>query len=253
MSFTNSSQVSIRGNNTFNHVHGNQFNQSITAEIVNMINEARVERTEADEFEYVKRGNVISVKRLDHKGEDSQEFKGTAGWSAHVVELHPTRQRFTAFMYEGKDADKLWEKDFRSYSRVKDPETFQLFGLNRSQVPMLIFHDEWTPLAHIYTTSFWKDMFIHFLAEHVDNSRSALWMDGKGILRIGPYGPFNLDWRPFDSNANIVVPSTTDMLKDDTCLRFFSKLPSSSGVDESILRDDAGRWELGLEGRVSSS
>uniref|UniRef100_A0A0W0GBQ2 Uncharacterized protein n=1 Tax=Moniliophthora roreri TaxID=221103 RepID=A0A0W0GBQ2_MONRR len=245
MSFTNSSQVSIRGRNTFNHVHGNQVNQSISAEIVNMINEAEVERTEFDEFEYVKRGNVISVKKLDHTGGDGQEWTRTVrrsnAWAtAHTVELHPTRQRFTAFMYEGEDPHELWEKDFQLYSHDKDPETFQLFGLNRSQVPMLIFHNEWTPLAHIYTTSFWKDMFIHFLAEHADNSRSSLWMDGEGILRIGPHGPFNLDWRPFDSNANIIVPSTADMLKDDTCLRFFSKQPSSSGVDESILR--CARW-----------
>ncbi|ESK81712.1 hypothetical protein Moror_15827 [Moniliophthora roreri MCA 2997] len=118
--FNRSSQFSVKGENTFNHVHGDQT-------IINL-NTQEVKRTEYDEFEYVKRGHVISIQELG--------FINTADWNwnwqgRHLVGRHKARKtiwtvelvdrksKYTTMIYEGEDAESVWEADFRRFSRNK--------------------------------------------------------------------------------------------------------------------------------------
>uniref|UniRef100_A0A0W0EWR1 Uncharacterized protein n=1 Tax=Moniliophthora roreri TaxID=221103 RepID=A0A0W0EWR1_MONRR len=87
-------------------------------------------------------------------------------------------------------------------------------------------------MAHIFTGSFWMEVYIAYLSSNMGCYEHSLWMNTtSGVLFSGPEGP------PFplyeDADRSIVVPRTVDMLKDDTFLRFFSKFGSS--VDNSVL------------------
>ncbi|EEB89742.1 hypothetical protein MPER_12128 [Moniliophthora perniciosa FA553] len=68
-----------------------------------------------------------------------------------------------------------------------------------------------------------------------------VWMNTtSGVLFCGPQGP-DTDFVWSDVDESIVVPSTVDMLKDDTSFRFFSKFGSS--VDASVLECALSSWK----------
>ncbi|ESK81577.1 hypothetical protein Moror_11308 [Moniliophthora roreri MCA 2997] len=235
MSFKNSSGFSFKGNDTFNHVEGNQFN----GQVINVNSHAAAKRTKYDEFDYVKSGHIITLKTLHtendwHRDCKSQEWRIKSRKTIHTIELHNNQQsKYTAVMYEGKDARTLWEEDFRWFSRTRNPSSFQLFGINRSEIPALIFHHELVPCAHFYTRSFWMNVYIQHLRKNMGCWDYMLWMNTTtGVLLRGPDGP-STRFRSFGTNESIVVPPTVDMLKDDASFRFFSKLGLS--VDISVL------------------
>ncbi|EEB93078.1 hypothetical protein MPER_08315 [Moniliophthora perniciosa FA553] len=63
--FDHSSGFSIEGNNTFNHVPGNQVNGTINARVVNLnAGQAVAKRTEYDQFREVIRGDMIKAQEL---------------------------------------------------------------------------------------------------------------------------------------------------------------------------------------------
>uniref|UniRef100_A0A0W0FRB1 Uncharacterized protein n=1 Tax=Moniliophthora roreri TaxID=221103 RepID=A0A0W0FRB1_MONRR len=254
MSFTNSSSY-IRGRNTLNHIHGNQVNGTINAGIVNFTaGQETTQRTVYDEFPYVKRGDMFIIKEIysvDLSGWDWNWRNGqligrhkSARRSIYVVEILPYRQaKFTAVMYEGDDVQNAWEADFRQFSHARKPGSTQLFGINRSEIPALIFHSELIPLAHLYKESFWMNVYVEHLAISKECGRKYLWMDTKGVLCSGPQGP-PADWgRYFDavSDSAFTVPSTVDMLEDDVSFRFFCNIGSS--VDKSILECAWWSWK----------
>ncbi|KAI3620920.1 hypothetical protein WG66_006301 [Moniliophthora roreri] len=242
MSFVNSSHTIITGENTLNHVQGNQVNSTINTGTVNFnTSQAVAKRTEHDEFQYVRRGDMVKVKELgstelsewDWKWQNRDlngQCKLSAQKTIYTVEIVDRQSKFTAMIYEGEDAQDLWEKDFRQFSRTHDP---QLFGINQSAIPALIFHHELIPCAHFYTGSFWMHVYIQYLATNMRCWDTMLWMNTtSGVLLCGPDGPAT--WLNYSSPAeSIDVPSTIDMLKDDTSFRFFSKFGRS--VDDSVL------------------
>ncbi|ESK87082.1 hypothetical protein Moror_11923 [Moniliophthora roreri MCA 2997] len=72
----------------------------------------------------------------------------------------------------------------------------------------------------------------------MDCFRDNIWMNtAGGVLFSGPDGPPAPVPRS-DAVMSIVVPTTVDMLKDDTCFRFFINFGSS--VDDSVLK--CARW-----------
>ncbi|KAI3614112.1 hypothetical protein WG66_010856 [Moniliophthora roreri] len=90
--------------------------------------QTEVKHTEHDEFEYVKRGHVISVKDLrcveqnwalqDKPRKSFRRLK--AKKTICLAEIHPDRQsKYTVIMYEGEDAEHVWEEDFQRFSRTK--------------------------------------------------------------------------------------------------------------------------------------
>ncbi|EEB89457.1 hypothetical protein MPER_12440, partial [Moniliophthora perniciosa FA553] len=244
MSFTDCSRVSIKGKNTFNHVRGHQVNGTINARTVTFnTGQAVVKRTEHNEFDYVKRGHVISVKNLgsvelNWLWDKSKSWKSPKPIKAQkricTAEIHPDRQsKYTVIMYEGKDAERIWKQDFQQFSRTKDPLVAQLFGINQSSIPMLIFHDELIPLGHFYMISFWSSVYLTYLVRNNGWRYKSVWMDARGSLCSGPGGP-NADWYGLSTDKSLVVPLEAKMLKDDISLQFFCRIGSS--VDNSVLQ-----------------
>uniref|UniRef100_A0A0W0GDC5 Uncharacterized protein n=1 Tax=Moniliophthora roreri TaxID=221103 RepID=A0A0W0GDC5_MONRR len=242
MSFVNSSHTIITGENTLNHVQGNQVNSTINADTVYFnAGQAVAKRTERDEFQYVIRGHMVKVKELHSEelakwdwewqnGELVGRYKSSAQRTIYTVQIVDWQSKFTAMIYEGKDPQDFWKEDFRRFSRTHDP---QLFGINQSVIPALIFHHELIPCAHFYTGSFWMNVYIQYLANNMRCRDSRLWMNTtSGVLFSGPNGP-GIRSRYFDANRSIVVPSTVDMLKDNASIRFFSKFGQSA--DNSVL------------------
>ncbi|KAI3602793.1 hypothetical protein WG66_008116 [Moniliophthora roreri] len=125
MSINHSSRVSIKGKNTFNHIHGHQFNAPIHGNVVFSAGQEVVKRTEYDEFQYVRRGNMIIVKEI-HFAEWDWKWRPGKVFARHkirrtiyTVELVDRQSKFTAMVYEGEDAHSFWEDDFQQFSQIK--------------------------------------------------------------------------------------------------------------------------------------
>ncbi|KAK7020750.1 hypothetical protein VNI00_017605 [Paramarasmius palmivorus] len=243
MSIRNSSKVSIRGKPTLNNVRGNQINHTKTI-IANVVSEV-TERDEYDEFEYVKRGHIVTIK--DVHSEELRDWErvpqGDGFWVSGrllrktkrricTVELHSDQSKFTAFIYEDNDARSFWEDDFRKFSRNRTTDSLQLFGLNRSEIPMLI---ELVPLAHFYKFSIWNDIFLMHLLSNKQSDEEHLWLDSTGTLCDGPPGPRRSRGDLTQPRGDpILVPSTKHMLEGDTSFRFFAEFGLQS-LDGLIL------------------
>ncbi|KAI3620921.1 hypothetical protein WG66_006297 [Moniliophthora roreri] len=242
MSFVNSSHTIITGENTLNHFQGNEVNSTINADTVYFnTSQAVTKRTECDQFREVIRGDMIKVKELHSEefsewdwewrnGELVGRCKSSAQRTIYTVKIVDRQSKFTAMVYEGKDAQDFWEKDFQLFSHTHNP---QLFGINQSAIPALIFHHELIPCAHFYTGSLWMNVYIQHLRQNMGCIDEMLWMNTTtGVLFCGPDGP-STQFPYLVANKSIVVPHTIDMLKDDTSFRFFSKF--GRGVDYSVL------------------
>ncbi|ESK88854.1 hypothetical protein Moror_17054 [Moniliophthora roreri MCA 2997] len=251
MSLTSCSRVSIKGKNSFNHVRGNQVNGTINARTVNFnTGQTEVKHTKYDQFREVILGDVFLEKELHSSDEDWKWRRGRRGrWYAtrrkaqrtiYTVEIVDRKTKFTAITYEGKDARRVWEEDFEQYSRTKNLSSFQLFGINQSSIPMLIFHNELTPLGHFYKLSFWSSVYLTYLVENNGWGYANVWMDARGSLCSGPDGP-HVDWYHFNTDGSLVVPSKAEMLKDNISFQFFREIRSS--VDDSVLQCAWGSWE----------
>ncbi|ESK87083.1 hypothetical protein Moror_11924 [Moniliophthora roreri MCA 2997] len=242
--FNRSSGFSFSGNNTFTNAHGHQFNGPVTAGVINYHGQAVTKRTKYNQFREVIQGDMITLKELG--SEDLSEWDSNyrngkklgrlkAQAKVCTVKVYPDRQsKFTAIVYEGEDAKKLWRKDFRHFSRNKKPGSFQLFGINQSAIPALIFHYELIPCAQFFNEkSIWMDVYIEHLRTNMRCWQNNLWMNtAGGVLFSGPDGPEAPDLAS-NADESIIVPTTVDMLKDDTCIRFFINFGSS--VDGSVL------------------
>ncbi|ESK84709.1 hypothetical protein Moror_621 [Moniliophthora roreri MCA 2997] len=243
MSLAGCSRVSIKGKNTFNHVRGNQVNGTINARTVNFsTGQTEVKCTKYDQFREVILGDVILEKELHSSDRDWKWRRGRRGrWYAtrckaqrtiYTVEIVDRKTKFTAITYEGKDARRVWEKDFEQFSHTKNLSSFQLFGINQSSIPMLIFHNELIPLGHFYKLSFWSNVYLQYLTRNNGWGYTNVWMDARGSLCSGPVGP-PAYWRFFSTDGSVVVPSKAEMLKDDISFQFFCKIGLS--VDNSVL------------------
>ncbi|ESK86060.1 hypothetical protein Moror_9381 [Moniliophthora roreri MCA 2997] len=244
--FNQSSGFSLTGDSTFNNVHGHQMNSTIHVRTVNFnTGMAVAKRTKRDEFRYVRCGDMTTTKEVHSEklrewdwelqnGELVGRYKGSAQRTIYTVSLVNRKSKYTAMVYEGESARDFWKKDFRRFSRNKKPDSFQLFGINRSAIPALIFHHELIPCAHFFNKkSIWMDIYILHLVESMECNVNNLWMNtASGVLLSGPDGPSALG-PVSDAVTSIVVPATVDMLKDNTCIRFFINCGSSA--DGSVL------------------
>ncbi|ESK81713.1 hypothetical protein Moror_15828 [Moniliophthora roreri MCA 2997] len=244
--FNHSSQFSIKGKNTFTNVRGNQVNGNVYTGTVNFnTGPAAAKRTQHDEFQYVRCGDMIATKEIHSEelsewdwelqnGELVGRHKSSTRKTICTVEIVHQQSKYTTMIYEGEDAQKLWEEDFRHFSRNKKPGSFQLFGINQSAIPVLIFHYELIPCAHFFNEeSIWMDIYIQHLMTNMRSNGNNIWMNtAGGVLFSGPDGPLTVAPLSY-ADESIVVPTTVDMLRDDTCVRFFINFGSS--VDDSVL------------------
>uniref|UniRef100_A0A0W0F2I8 Uncharacterized protein n=1 Tax=Moniliophthora roreri TaxID=221103 RepID=A0A0W0F2I8_MONRR len=157
MEITNTRDVAISGNATLSVVRRDQYNQTINAQVVHIGRSQRAmgkqeqKKRDSDpeykQYREIIRGDIYKVEELVENIWDCEwKDDGLHVWSCrrtvHQARLYGDGKVFTAFSYHGADALKAWKKDFVKYSRTNDPAIlFQLFGINRSKVPALLFYD----------------------------------------------------------------------------------------------------------------
>ncbi|ESK90061.1 hypothetical protein Moror_7878 [Moniliophthora roreri MCA 2997] len=150
MEIANANNITISGGN-INAVHRDQYNQTIiNGQVVQVGGPAETVGNEDDEYNQyhvIIHGDVYIIERVSTEHTwDEQDRSISPQRAIHKVQLYGDNKVFTTISYYGRNAAKVvWKKDFLRYSHAKcisDPETlFQLFGINRSKVPMLIFYD----------------------------------------------------------------------------------------------------------------
>ncbi|KAK7025340.1 hypothetical protein VNI00_016051 [Paramarasmius palmivorus] len=117
-----------------------------------------VERTELDEFRQIRRGDVKALRNIHHEDLSQYKWQWRDGKILGRLKAHATTQtvelfpyggtKFTLVKYDGADAEKAWKRDFETFSETREPGSPQLFAINISKIPMLIFHyTEHTPVA----------------------------------------------------------------------------------------------------------
>ncbi|KAG7097920.1 hypothetical protein E1B28_005231 [Marasmius oreades] len=152
--FQDACGVSI-GHGTVNAFTGNQTNNTYNHYITER---RKKKRTIYDEFPDIQRGFVRRLKDVDHRDTFTQWNSTLQEWEIEfrvertisTAKVHGDSSCFTVVSYKGQDAQKAWKKDFRHFSETTNTMKMQLFGINCSSVPLLIFHRELLPLAHFW-------------------------------------------------------------------------------------------------------
>ncbi|KAG7097980.1 hypothetical protein E1B28_005289 [Marasmius oreades] len=243
------SHVSIHSA-TFNNIDGDQIINNYTTVIKD-----KKDRTIYEEFNYIKLGNIRSIEDIYREDcvQWTQHDWGLEGARLHAerkistAKIEGKRGKFTVVSYSGERATEIWEEDFRKHSQARDALKMQLFGINQSHIPMLIFFDELVPLG----SGRWE--LIHPLGKAYLNALSRgwgcsehnLWIDpkhGKLIRGMeGPKCPGNLmNFLP--SLTNDETPSTINCLQEDVVFRYLSRLPLDKEFDKRVL--SALTWKL---------
>ncbi|KAF9260534.1 hypothetical protein L218DRAFT_1002505 [Marasmius fiardii PR-910] len=242
MAFVGATQFSIEGD-TNNYVQGDQIINYLPQTA--SINSRKRKRTIHDEFEDIQRGNVYRIRdlhRIDgiirpkfywYEAETLFEAERTIS----TAEIQGNNSRFTVVSYRGKDAKKAWEEEFRQWSENTDATNMQLFGINRSDVPLLIFHRELLPLMHFMgRIGKFGQLYASTLARTVmECPLCELWMDPKqGTLIRGVEGSRpDRYYYSFDHIRNL--PSSVELLREDVCFRFFAQLPLNKAFDNNLI------------------
>ncbi|ESK93141.1 hypothetical protein Moror_1077 [Moniliophthora roreri MCA 2997] len=260
--FNEAQNLSISGNAT-NVVHRDQYNGATT--IINRIvrtgrpGRTVVERgrrrhdidSEYDQYREIIRGDIHKLERLSSQDVwVSWEWKdGQPIWTCqrtvHQARVYGDDRAFTAISYHGRDAKKIWKKEFMKYSQADDPVVLlQLFAINRSRVPTLLFYDEWLPLGHLYSKvkeTFWEGYYLKVYTcvwwrrLTPKDFGSKLWLNSRtGRISSGPDGPYTYLQHPRVPYNCEDMPSAMEMATTDTCLRFFNQTRAEN-IDYDVL------------------
>ncbi|KAI3609623.1 hypothetical protein WG66_001342 [Moniliophthora roreri] len=263
MSFSNNSDFQIgggEGETTVNIVGRDQHNQNFYGKVIHV--PAEKKRTKYDEFRYIISGDIYGVEEVVTRDiRDLWHFPNGPSSACQVkarrmiysAKIHGKgNANFTVISYGGPDARAAWEKDFVDFSKSQKPDTIQLFGINQSEVPALIFYDKLIPVGNGFKEeSVWTSMYLHYVREHEGcESESQLWIDTKrGRICRGPDGPRirNRTGLLLDEKARLNVPLTMEMLREDISFRYL--LTVGARLDRLVLRH-AQWWQ---RSRVPSS
>ncbi|KAF9260713.1 hypothetical protein L218DRAFT_962293 [Marasmius fiardii PR-910] len=182
-----------------------------------------------EEFNEVKQGNIIKDKDIGESWllYSSGETIETAVYTAKIVSFG--NEIFTVKAYRGgQKAKKKWRRDFLKCSNdwLRD---IPLFGYSKS-VPLLIFHGELVPVAHVEKgLGVVARLYIEFLRMTLGCIRNELWMDStKGRFYRGPAGPECLNW--VGEFGGVTVPSDAEFLKEDIVIRYLSSKKDDRGL-----------------------
>ncbi|KAF9259691.1 hypothetical protein L218DRAFT_1003548 [Marasmius fiardii PR-910] len=240
MAFPCASKLSVEGG-AHNNVYGNQ--------VFNIISDVRQqqkdESMEFDEYHSIMHGDVHKLRDIYYEGyprrwnlvrwELVTKFEANRTISTAVI-CRDRSSRFTVVSYNGPDAKDLWKKDFRRSLRVRDGQGMhmQLFGINRSRIPLLIFYNELVPAGSVWDR---LDILVkaHLgqLARDLGCKSSAeLWIDCKeGTFLRGFAGP-NCIWPDFE--FPIETLSSVELLKKEVLWRYLTRLPLEKLVVQII-------------------
>ncbi|KAI3595885.1 hypothetical protein WG66_008858 [Moniliophthora roreri] len=278
--FNEVKDVSISGN-VAHVVHRDQYNQTT---IINRI--VRVERpgrtiekrkrkrydidSEYNQYREIIRGDIYKLEQLfsedrgDWEREDGHLVKNSYQRTIHRARVYGDDRVFTAISYRGQDAEKPSTQHssftFIILTSLSDPAVLlQLFAINRSKIPTLLFYDEWLPFGHLYSKvegTFWEGYYLNIYTnawarrmglfatckdrltcpQINPGTTSNLWLNSRtSRVSLGPEGPYA-------GNASTIVlynsedmPSAMEMAKGNTCVRFFSKT-GAGNLDPDVLQ-----------------
>ncbi|KAF9254022.1 hypothetical protein L218DRAFT_1082513 [Marasmius fiardii PR-910] len=247
MAFVGTSGVSIEGG-AYNSVAGNQnIRVKNTIQIVQEEQKGK-ERTIYEEFEYIKLGHNRRVRDIELELENDLGTRTRiarpllADMKICVAELHgEMNQRYTVISYGGPQGEKVWERDFITSSRVRDTKHMQLFGINRSDIPMLIFHDELVPVGYIWNQlSKLGRCYLSTLSSrsNLECQIMDLWMDPKrGTFICGvPVRTQASSFHEIPLVLDNTIPSSVELLQEEVLWRYlYHNLPLQPHWDRNIL------------------
>ncbi|KAG7096327.1 hypothetical protein E1B28_003771 [Marasmius oreades] len=230
----------------FNEIGGNQITNNYT------VREER-ERNIYDEFRYIRLGDVEMIRELGNVTfRKLDEFQGVVRSTFTAIVHCSQGSKCTVLSYSGPDAEQ-WERDFRQVSGLRNTQMMQLFGINRSNVPLLIFHSELVPLVQV-----WRDLpilgrayFRTLALMKFDCHEIALWIDPKrGRLICGLMGS------GCDSIEGLLLETPTmssniDLLQEDVFWRYLPGVkPSDREFDECVIATLALQYDY-IQGSYS--
>ncbi|ESK95636.1 hypothetical protein Moror_12608 [Moniliophthora roreri MCA 2997] len=256
--FQNTSKFRLEGDATNNVLGGDQYNNCriyVPAEKVKKRGGIDGIDKELAQFEEIIRGNIRNLRTIldsepyldweQRQKPRRSRLKAVRGvkrtiFTANVCPaVEGKASKVTVMTYRGRNARIAWKKDFRTYSHLQSTDSFQLFGINSSEIPALIFHSELLPLAHFHNPrSFWMNLYVSSLANKLNCNfrRENLWIDTTaGNFISGPTGPHVSSFFRYPSRSPLyqVIPTTTDMLNHDVLFRYFSK--QGPIMDEAVV------------------
>uniref|UniRef100_A0A0W0FI54 Uncharacterized protein n=1 Tax=Moniliophthora roreri TaxID=221103 RepID=A0A0W0FI54_MONRR len=270
--FNETQDISISGD-VANVVHRDQYNGATT--IINRIvrvgrpgrSIVKRERKRHDidsgynQYREIIRGDIHKLEQIceDNRNwewEDGQfvetsyrrterEFMATTEYLRQSHFMGKMPKRFAIALFPLSDCLLIVFAGLEEGVHEIDPAALlQLFAINRSKVPTLLFYDEWLPLGHLDSKMegrFWEGYYlrVYILAwqERLlpNSSESRLWLNSQtGHVSSGPIGP--LAGRALTSvlyNCED-MPSAIEMATMDTCLRFFNET-GAGNLDYDVL------------------
>ncbi|KAG7097564.1 hypothetical protein E1B28_004901 [Marasmius oreades] len=260
MSFFHAAYGVSIGQGTFTAIQGNQTNNHIYHEIV----KRRRGRTIYDQFHEIMLGGVHRIRDIHceiyprqwdvgiRKRREEGRFR--VDRTVCAAKICGEHGRFTVVSYSGPEKEKVWasvydlsckyqelfqawKEDFQQFSETINTTKMQLFGINRSSVPLLIFYGELVPLAHLWDSlgQFGRS-YAYTLSRDVWHcSPSEVWIDPEqGTLVRGIEGPDrDIDYVTFGDFETL--PSSVELLHEDVCFRYLSRLPLDQGFDRDVI------------------
>ncbi|KAG7097932.1 hypothetical protein E1B28_005243 [Marasmius oreades] len=239
--FQEAYQVSI-GQGQFSAITGNQANNTYNHYI---IERQKKKRGKYDEFPNIQRGRVRRIKDLDHKEsygffnsrlQKYEEFRVERTISTAKIHGDSSSSSFTVVSYKGQDAQKAWKKEFREFSEATNTTKMQLFGINRSSVPLLVFHGELVPLYHFLGgLGVLGQGYAHTLASNVC-CESEAWIDlAQGTLIRGVEGHARHLYYFKFKTVGTLPSSASEFLDEDVCFRYMSRLSLVKKFDREVI------------------
>ncbi|KAK1216646.1 hypothetical protein PQX77_020714 [Marasmius sp. AFHP31] len=223
----------ITGGN-FNHINGDQINYTTT-----IVRAGEKERTELDEYFYVKRGAICRLKNVhigpyyEWRCQSWEEDRVQADRLICTAELVDRPGRvFTMVEYRGSGARKAFEKDLAMLMSELTMNGPQMYGYNLSTIPSILVYNELVPAAQVNAGLVGR-IYLSTIRWQLRCKEEELWLDlGKGVFCRGLPGPTPmLSVWTFDNEE---LPLTAELLQEDVLLRFLAGLKSKR-VDDVVI------------------
>ncbi|KAK1224249.1 hypothetical protein PQX77_012871 [Marasmius sp. AFHP31] len=248
--FSKARNFSIKGG-TFNAIQGDQY-------VITQVQDAQKRRryiegddeheeAEYEEYAEIKRGDILAVRDIHRYCEwqwDEEKKEHVLVYQCEKAvftgELRSGRgnetSKFTIISYDGPDALKAWKADFREYSQVKRTDIAQLFGINRSRIPFLIFYGELVPAAQFTKgLGLLSKTYLELLRRQLGCDDNEMWMDPRiGVLCTGPEGPLCGELIK-SILPSCEVPTDVELLKEGVFLTYLGSLRLGGDFDNEVV------------------
>ncbi|KAG7090161.1 hypothetical protein E1B28_011769 [Marasmius oreades] len=187
---------------------------------------AKKDVIDLSDYTEIKRGDIYKDKDVCYSWRLCSNASGTTEAAVYTAEIMIAGRfgtnKFTVKTYHGRNAMKEWKRDFQRCSQDWRGNV-PVFGYSKTTVPLLIFHGELVPLAHIepQLVRFAGFYYVNLLIGSLGCTPNELWMDPiRGKFCRGPIGP---ECRgPYYDRGAITIPSDVEFLGEDMVVRYLS-------------------------------